>query len=76
MVDHKRIETAVANFRRLNFPVVNKSVIAELKKREIELAASLSCHCSAAAVDHLNHPSEVVKKRRKRSKPSNAGTGR
>jgi len=38
--------------------VDSKSVTAEVKKAEIELATSL-CHCSTATVDHLDL-SEVV----------------
>jgi len=39
-VDHKRNENAVAAVGRLNFPGSNKSVAAEVRKVEIELAAS------------------------------------
>ena len=38
-MDHKRNE--IAGVARLNIPVVNKSVTAEVKKVEIEVAASL-----------------------------------
>jgi len=31
-VDHKRNENAISGFARLNIPVANKSVIAEVKK--------------------------------------------
>jgi len=41
----------------LNIAVINKSVTVKVKKIEIEVAASLWCHCSTATVDH---PSEVV----------------
>jgi len=37
---------------RLSFPVANKSVTAEVRKVEIELAASLWCHCPKATVNH------------------------
>ena len=41
MVDHKRNENAVAGVERLNIPMANKSVTAEVKKVENEVAASL-----------------------------------
>ena len=40
-VDHKTNENAVAVVRKLNLPVANKSVTAEDKKVEIELATSV-----------------------------------
>ena len=40
-VDHRKNENAVAVIGRLNFPVVNKSVIAKIRKVKMELAASL-----------------------------------
>jgi len=40
-VYHKRTDNAVAGVRRLNFPGPNKSVTAEGRKVEIEIAASL-----------------------------------
>jgi len=39
MVDHTSNETAVATVRKLNIPVVNKSVT--VKEAEIEVAACL-----------------------------------
>ena len=39
--DHKRNKNAVACIGWLNFPVVNKSVIAKVKKVDIDLGASL-----------------------------------
>jgi len=39
--DHKRNNNAVACIGWLNFPVVNKSVIAKVKKVDIDLGASL-----------------------------------
>jgi len=39
-VDHKRKQNAVAGGEKLNIPVVNKSVTAEVKKVEIVVAAS------------------------------------
>jgi len=38
--DHKSNENAVAGLGRLNIPVVNKSVTAEVNKVENEVAAS------------------------------------
>jgi len=40
-LDHKRSENAVTVAGRLNFPGVNKSATAEVRKVEIELATSL-----------------------------------
>jgi len=39
-VDHKRNENPVAGVGRLNFPGVNTSVTAEIRKVKIKLAAS------------------------------------
>jgi len=39
-LDHKRNENTVAGVGRLNFPVFSKSVIAKVRKVEIEFAAS------------------------------------
>jgi len=45
--DHKINKNAVSDVGRLNFPLINKSVTAEVKKVEIELARSCLCsHCS------------------------------
>jgi len=41
LLDHKRSENAVAGVGRLNFPGANESVTIEVRKVEIELAASL-----------------------------------
>jgi len=41
VVDHKRNKNAVAGVERLNIPVFNKSVTAEVKTVENEIAASL-----------------------------------
>jgi len=41
VLDHKGNENVVGSVGRLNFRVVTKSVTAEVKKVEIELAASL-----------------------------------
>jgi len=38
---HKRNENAIAGVGKLNFPGANKSASAEVRKVEIELAASL-----------------------------------
>jgi len=40
-LDHKGNENVVGGVERLNFPVVTKSVTAEVKKVEIERAASV-----------------------------------
>ena len=40
-VDHKRNENAVAGVGRLNFLGAKKSVTAEVRKADVELAASL-----------------------------------
>jgi len=37
-VDHKRNENVVAAVGRSNFPMFNKTLVAEVKKVEIELA--------------------------------------
>jgi len=58
-VYHKRTDNAVAGVRRLNFPGPNKSVTAEGRKVEIEIAASLWRHCSTATLRLLRG---VVKK--------------
>ena len=41
VLDYKGNENVVGGVRKLNFSVVTKSVIAKVKKVEIELAASL-----------------------------------
>ena len=51
--EHKKRENATNNSRKITFPSVSPSV--EVKKVEMELAASVCCHCSV-------HLSEIVKK--------------
>jgi len=58
-VDHKRNENAVAGIRRLNFPVVNKSVSAKAKEVKIKVAACVWWHCSTVTV---HHPSVTIKR--------------
>ena len=41
VLNHKRNENVVVGDGRINFPIVNKSDTAEVKKVEIELATSL-----------------------------------
>ena len=42
--------------------MVEKSVTATIKKVEIEVAASLSWHCSTANVNHLRETMKGIKK--------------